>query len=234
LFSPGGAFNFLKHARSNIHLLGYIKSSCIFEAEEIDEAAPALEGLFNPDYFVHRFHNLGQIRSPVSRYQYLDFKTRLPDLYSMQYERLTMACGLKWRTPFLDKEIIDYLATHPEPKTLLEKDTASLLKKLVDDTFPEDLINRPKKTRKNFLSSWVEKANLEPLFQILRDGALIESGILSEAWIMKATKSEEACCANFPKLWSLFTLEIWFRLFINFPVSKTCPTETLKELISRR
>ncbi|NGX58461.1 MAG: Asparagine synthetase [glutamine-hydrolyzing] 1 [Chlamydiae bacterium] len=233
MFSPQAAFNYLKHARSNLWQVGYIKSSSIFTPDQLNQAAPSLKGLFSPDFFIHKFHNLTEIKSRVSSFIYLDFKTRLPDLYIAQYERLTAAHGLDWRAPFLDRDIIELLASFPEPSDLKEKDTASILKGMFSHIFQDELLNRPKKTRKNFLSSWVMDAGLVEIFQLLQTGALVESGIIDEVWILSVTCTPEQCEKYFRNLWSLLVLEVWFRLFINFPVTAECPNLTLKELLTK-
>ena len=232
-FSTQKAFGFLKHARSNLWQVNYIRSNCIFSESMIKRAAPSLSGLFTPDFFIHKFHKLNDIESKVSSFLYLDFKTRLPDLYVAQYERLTTANGLDWRAPYLDRDVIEFLAGFPEPSNLQERETASILKRLFGDVFPEELLYRPKKTRHKFLSSWVIESELFPLFQQLRTGALVESGIIDENWIVSVTSTPEQCQKSFKYLWSLLVLEVWFRLFINFPVTGECPNVTLKELLTK-
>lgn len=233
LFSHATALSLLKNARSNLWLVSYIRSSSVFTEGLLQKAAPSLSNYFTPDFFIHKFHRLTDIDSKVSSFLYLDFKTRLPDLYIAQYERLTMANGVDWRAPFLDRDIIEYLAKIPEPSSLQTEDTALLMKNLLKDSFPEELINRPKKTRKNFLSTWIIPAGLFSLFQTLRQGSLVESGIIDESWIVSVTSSPKSCEAYFQQLWALLVLEVWFRLFINFPVSTECPNLTIEELLTK-
>ncbi len=232
-FNPHLAFNILKHAQSNVWQVGYIRHNCIFSEDLLSRAAPSLSVFFNPDVFVQKFHNLPNIESRTSSFLYLDFKTRLPDLYIAQYEKLTMANGLDWRAPYLDAKIIDYLAGLPEPSSLTEAGTASILKGMFTEIFPKELIYRPKKTPKNFLNSWVKEAGLKEVFQCLNRGALVESGIIDENWILTVTDTVENCEKYFQNLWALLALEVWFRLFINFPVEPKCPEITLMELLTK-
>ncbi len=227
------AFNILQHSQSNVWEVGYIRHNSIFSEEMLNSAAPWISTYFQSDFFVQKFHNLSKIQSHTSSFLYLDFKTRLPDLYIAQFERLTMASGLQWRAPYLDSAIIDYLAGFPEPSSLSEKDTASILKGMFTDTFPNELIYRPKKTRKKFLSSWVKEAGLQEVFQCLNHGSLVESGIIDPNWIKSVTDTPENCEKYFPNLWALLTLEVWFRLFINFPIEPSCPKLSLQELLTK-
>jgi len=232
-FSVQKAFGFLKEARTDLWQVNYIRANSIFSDTLIQQAAPSLAGLFTPDFFIHKFHKLPDIQSRVSSFQYLDFKTRLPDLYTAQYERLTSANGLDWRAPFFDREVIEFLAAFPEPSTLQERETASILKALFKDAFPEELLYRPKKTRRDFLNPWVLESDLFKMFQFLRTGALVESGIIDENWIVTVTTTPQQCQKWFKYLWTLLVLEVWFRLFINIPVTKECPTTSLMELLSK-
>jgi len=231
-FNKEKGLSLLKHTKSNLWLVSYIRNNCIFSENLIKKAAPSLANLFTPDFFIHKFHKLTEIQPGVCSYLYLDFKTRLPDLYIAQYERLTTANGLDWRAPYLDRDVIEFLARFPEPEILQEKETAAILKAMFADVFPKDLLNRPKKTRKKLLSTWVTDSDLFPLFQQLRTGALVESGIIDENWVATVTSSPQKCEENFKILWCLLVLEVWFRLFINLPVTGECPELTLNELLA--
>ena len=228
---PTKSFSLLKFSRSNLELIEYLHSGHIFSDTEMKRAAPALADHFSAGYFVHRFHNLQKLSSPAACYQYLDFKTRLPDLYIMQYERLTMAHGVKWRSPFLDKWIIEMLATYPKPESYTDKETAQLLKRALEPMFPKELIQRPKKTREHFLESWVESANLLEVFRPLTSGTLVDSGVIENRWLEEVTASVPAAKNHFRELWALLILETWFRLFIHQPISLEPPKMTIHELL---
>lgn len=233
IVKPEVAFKMLKHARTNIWLSDYLRLGSIFSPHEIEKACPALGGLFNNDLFLHRFHNLAGISSTVSSFMYLDFKTRLPDLYISQYDKLTSAQGVHWCSPFLAKNVIEFLATLVEPSQISEQQTAAVLKKTLESSFPIELLKRPKRTRKHFLAEWVEPTGLDKIFPLLRKGTLVESGILSERWIADHTSSLPIMEKNFSKLWALLSLEAWFQLFVNFPVGENTPPATIEELLKK-
>lgn len=233
LIYPKAAFNILKIARTNPWQFEYMRHSALFNEADIKVAAPKLSSYFDPDVFLHKFHNLSRITSSVASYLYLDVKTRLPDHYMFQYERITKAHGLSWRTPFLSRELIEYTASLPEPNILSQDETASYLKPLISPIFPESVVKRPKKSRPHFLQSWAEHPEINALFHFLEEGTLVKTGIISESWIKNELKDHGKGNNNFQNLFSLLVLEVWFRLYINHPIRPEPPTTNLNELLAK-
>lgn len=229
--SPRMGMSLLRMSRTNSWQFEYIRSSLLFNETTIKEASPSCSGLFDPDVFLHKFHHLSRIPSSLSSLLYFDFKTRLPDLYILQYERLMSVHGLTWQTPFLDKNIMEYAARLPEPESILESEAASYLKPLIENAFPRTFLNRPKKTRRNFLSSWVDDEKFASLLFLLRRGTLVETGIISKKWLDEQLMSPYQMKANFSKLFAILALEVWFRLFINRSISPSAPSLNLETLL---
>lgn len=227
---PIGALDLLKRYRTNPTRFEYLRQESVFNEEEIKQASPTFAQFFNPEIFLNKFYNFPRIHSHVSSLLYFDVKTRLPDLFIHQYERLMSVHGVQWQTPFLDKNLIEYLAEIPAPETILESQTAYYLKPLIEDTFPRSFISRPKRTRKNFLASWLDYEEFAHLFFLLRRGTLVETGIISEQWIEEQLGSMDQMKLNFSKLFAVLALEVWFRLFINRAISPSAPSITLEQL----
>jgi asparagine synthase (glutamine-hydrolysing) len=155
-------------------------------------------------------------------------KTRLPDHYILQYDRLMNAHGLDWRTPYLDKDLIEYAAAIPEP----ENESSTYLKDLYRGKFPDSLIDRPKKTRRNFLNSWVHKSELKELFPLLRNGTLVNTGLISKKWIEQMCERDETMESAFRFLFSVLILELWFKIYINRPLTFSAPKQSVRDLLS--
>lgn len=231
LYKPA-AYSFLKQARTNPWTYEFLLQNAIFDIKTIAKASPKLYGQFDPEVFLHKFHHLSRIPSHVSAFLYFDIKTRLPDLYIQQYERLTTANGLQWFSPYLERDVVEYLASMPEPSQLSESETAQFLKPILSPVFSPEVINRPKRTRKHLLKSWVRTSELRKIFQLLSKGRLVEAGLISEQWLGEKNKNVETQEAAFSQLWSILALETWFRLYISDPVSKKPPEKSLIELLS--
>jgi asparagine synthase (glutamine-hydrolysing) len=197
----------------------------------VREASPKLSGAFSPETFLNKFHHLSRIPSPVSALLYFDVKTRLPDAYILQYERLTRAFKLCWQTPFLNRKLFEYAASLPEPEALRESETAAYLKPLLQGVFPEAFLSRPKKTRKHFLANWVDHQDIADVFHLLLKGTLVETGYISEKWLAEQLANPDQMRNAFPQLFAILTLEVWFRIFVNRTITPSPPGMSLKELL---
>lgn len=231
-FYPPAAYKMLKIARTNPWQFEFLRHNAIFDETRLQEASPRLAPYFDPDVFLHKFHHLSHIKSRVSSFVYLDIKSRLPDHFMLQYERLTKAKGLSWRCPFLNRDLIEYTAALAEPELLAEDQTAINLKPLIEPIFSDEIINRPKQSRRDFLNSWAEKPELDELFQYLLRGTLVQTGYISDIWLKKELSLYRNNKDNFRILWAILVLEVWFHLFINHPIRPRPSTTNLTELLS--
>ena len=122
----------------------------------------------------------------------------------------------------------------PEPDQLAPDETFFILKAILKDVFPESFINRPKKTRKDFLNSWIEISGLAQLFELLPKGTLAEQGIISEAWIRHNVSTPQRRKDAFRLLWGILILEIWFQLYVNRPIGFMPPDISVHELFGEK
>lgn len=234
ILSPLNSYKMLKGAHTSPYQLTYLQQNAIFQGKDFNHAAPNLAHLFSPEIFLSKFHHISQIKSSAASFLYFDIKTRLPDSYILQYERLTSACNLDWQTPFLDRRIMEYLAGFMEMEGTTEKNSPFFLKTLLKDVFSKSITERPKKTRLHFLEPWIETSEISDLFKMLPYGVLAESGLISEKWLREQVKTPHNIRKSFKLLWSIFTLETWFRLYINSPIQTKPPNLTIRELFSRK
>lgn len=231
-FSKSSVYHLLKEVRSNPWQSEYLEDNVLFHRDELSKAFPTLKGLFDTDIMLRKFNNISRIQSMLSTLMYIDVKTRLPECYILQYDRLTAAHGLDWNAPFFDRKIIEYLAAIPEPLYLREFETASYLKAIAEKIYPPEIVNKPKKTRRNFLRPWLDISELKTAFHMLLQGTLVETGLISQNWLREKTASPKTMHESFDLLWAVLALEVWFRLFINFPVTGQAPSVPLIEFLS--
>ncbi len=229
--SPRRAFHLMKKARTNPWQFEYLQHNALFPEGELAAVAPKIAELFDPEVFLHKFHNLGQISSPVSSFLYFDVKTRLADCFILEMERLTAAHGQYWIPPFLDRHLVEFLAGVPEDEKLSGTETALLLKKLLAKVYPPAFLNRPKQTRQGLLAAWVGRSDLLATFKLLQQGSLIEAGLISEQWLQEKLRSVQTIQDSFNQLWAVLILEIWYRLNINRPIQLRAPNMSVRELL---
>lgn len=225
------AYRLLKESRTDPWQFEYLKQNALFPEHVMRKVSPKLAGLFDPEVFLHKFHHINRVKSSVSSFLYFDVKTRLADCYMLQYDRLTSAHQLSWQTPFLDRSLIEFLASIPEPESLTEDETASYLKRIMKEHLPPSVVQRAKRTRMNFLSSWIEKSAFHEICRQLEYGTLVETGIVSREWLNYVLATPERRINSFKYLWAIFTLEMWFQLFINRPIVPGVPDIPVNKLL---
>ncbi len=219
------SYTLLRQSRLDPWQFAFLRQNALFSESLMQSAAPKLASFFDAEVFLAKFHNLERVTKPVSALLYFDIKTRLPDCFMLQFERLTAAHGLDWKAPFLSRALVEFAAGIP-----LEKNGEAWLKLLLEGSVSSDILNRPKLSRPHFLQSWGPE--LKELFQLLLRGVLVESGFVSAAWIKRQIQSQESLQSHFRHLFALLMLEIWFRLYIDGPIQTHPPTLSVKELLT--
>jgi asparagine synthase (glutamine-hydrolysing) len=93
---------------------------------------------------VLRVHDRKAPADPLSRVQYLDFKTYLPGDILTKVDRASMAHSLEVRVPFLDHPLIEWATRLPQQAKVRHGEGKWLLKRAMRPYLPEALLDRPK------------------------------------------------------------------------------------------
>lgn len=107
----------------------------------------AFSGLDENALYARRKHWLSRVDGCdlLSRMQYLNIKSYLPDDILVKVDRMSMAHGLECRSPFLDYRIVEFAARLPfEAKIDRFGKQKLLLRHLLQRYVPEALFERPK------------------------------------------------------------------------------------------
>jgi asparagine synthase (glutamine-hydrolysing) len=153
------------------------------------------------DHYWHLRRYWREDVDPITRVQYVDFKTYLPDDILTKVDRATMAVGLEARPPFLDHKLVELAFAIPAPIRFRQAEKKYLLKRAVADRLPPEIINRGKKGFSSPLMQWMQQGSawtqrfLGDRPTIVRNGA--ERGL------------ERRNLG--PKHWALLVLEQWAR-----------------------
>lgn len=227
-----GALRFLKHYPTNPWQEEYLSENAVMSRNMLATAAPDLFHLFDPEIFLNKFYHLPRIASNIDASLYLDVKTRLADLYILQFETLTAANKVSWQTPLLDIEIIEFLASLPKDM-FVQKPSTTLMRQILEGVFPSHVLARNKMPRRQLLQSWSQNKNVKKIFELLLSGTVVGNGTISKRWLQNLLSCPESTRVNpFQLIWSVLCLEIWFRLFIDNPVKKKPPGISTLELLS--
>lgn len=127
---------------------------------------------------------------------------------------MSMANSLEVRTPFLDYEVVDFVAQLP----VSSKINANIRKRLLQDTFkdilPAELYNRPKKGFEVPLLKWLRK-DLKDMIEndLLSDNFIESQGIFD---VSEIRKLKQKLFSSNPedthaRIWGLLVFQYWFK-----------------------
>lgn len=196
-------------------------------------------------YTDHLWHQLGsknsalEITEPfnnanaddlLDRMLYTDFVTRLPEHSLMLTDRMTMAHGLEARSPFLDHELVEFLAKVPANIKVQNNRPKYLMRKLARDYLPIQILQREKQGFMLPIAYWFRTGLFPLVSKILENSYFVKEG-----WFKKETiqtlLSEHRNNRNdhHVRLWMLLNLELWHQLYID-NVGQGAMAEKLQEL----
>lgn len=143
----------------------------------------------------------------------MDFNSTLFNDLLVKMDIATMANSLEGRSPFLCKELLEYVPGLPDKTKIDGSTTKVLLRKLALQYLPAELINQPKRGFEVPLKSWVNNDLKEMIFGYLSmPGALyrqyFKKGFV-EALMNNSVKMPAEKRAKL--LWTLFCMEVWYQ-----------------------
>ena len=104
----------------------------------------------------------------ISNMQKIDFTTYLPDDILTKVDRASMANSLEVRVPFLNHSVINFMNNLPLDFKIKNNKSKIMLRDILNDYLPKDIINRPKKGFAIPLQKWTRTTFKE---EILDTGA---------------------------------------------------------------
>lgn len=124
---------------------------------------------------------------PLAKAQFLELTMFMSGyLLSAQGDRMGMANSVEGRYPFLDHRIIEFCASLPPDYKLKGMNEKVLLKELMKERIPEEILNRPKQAyRAPIISSFLGKEVPGFVKDILSPSFLIESDIFNPESVTK-------------------------------------------------
>ncbi len=165
----------------------------------------AFSGIFNAEN--------AKKASYFDRMLHFDFKTSLPALLMVE-DRMGMAFGLESRVPFLDHELIEFVATMPANFKLKDGNSKFILKESMGRKYlPESILNR--KDKMGFPApfvEWVKGPAREFVMDALSGERAASRPYIDNKRALTKIQGESAFGRN---IWGLLCLELWQREFLD-------------------
>jgi asparagine synthase (glutamine-hydrolysing) len=152
----------------------------------------------------------------INRLLYLDSKTYLPGDILTKVDRMSMAHSIEAREPLLDHKLIEFVGTIPASLKLRGLQTKHILKRALDGLVPDQIINRPKQGFGVPINKWLNNDLREMLNDTLTDSRTRQRGYFNQNAVEAMLDEHRRGRRDHAlQLWSLLTLELWHRTFID-------------------
>ena len=145
----------------------------------------------------------------LSRQIYTDFKSYLPDDILTKVDRMSMAVSLEVRPPFLDNNLVSYLAGLPSELKLKGFRSKYILKRVAKNLLPQAIISRKKSGFSMPVKNWL-RCELRPLLDGL-GGSLSQHGpFFNEDYVQRLIDEHDTLRTDHSHiLWTLIVFNTW-------------------------
>lgn len=222
-------YSILRNIDINPEQVAYLMNTALFRAKNIRQASPHLYKAFHPELFPQRFHKLTALSGSINFALYYDAKTTLPDCLLTAYDKLFSAQGIHVVHPFLDNDMVEFLAHVPESLKFESQMPGILLRHLMEKLSPS--LPLPSEETNDFVEKWRHHEAFRRLFEKLKRGRLVEEGLISAKWLKQELGYPYLIPTSFRQLWAVLIMEIWFRLFINRPIDASLSQMSVEDLL---
>jgi len=197
-------------------LEGYFNSVSVFRP---DEKAHLFTGEFQrqlADYdsleVLRKHYDEADTTDPLSRIQYVDIKTYLPDDILAKVDRASMAVSLELRAPILDHQFMELVASIPSDLKLRGRTGKYIFKKAMEPLLPQDILYRSKQGFAIPLNRWFRQELKDLGYDLVV--ASNTDGILDGNYLSKIWKQHQA--GTFDRsayLWTVLMFRKWQQVF---------------------
>jgi asparagine synthase (glutamine-hydrolysing) len=151
--------------------------------------------------------------SGLKKIMNLDFDTNLFSDLLVKMDIATMANSLEGRSPFLSKELLEYIPTLADSHKIKGKTTKYMLRKLAAQYLPAVLTGQPKRGFEIPLKSWVNNELKEPVFDYLTSSQCFYKNFVQQEFVLDLLSKKIKISAEKRAkiLWTLLSLEIWYK-----------------------
>lgn len=154
----------------------------------------------------------------VNQMCYVDTKLFLPNLNLMYTDKAMMAASVEGRPCLLDHELVEFAFRIPGNLKIRGLTQKYIFKKAMERYLPRDVVYRAKSPFGAPLRSWMRGQLLPMVRDLYSHDAVRKRGIFRYDVIAGMIEENRTGREDYAhRLWSLLTLELWFREFIDNP-----------------
>ena len=188
--------------------------------------AESLNGTSSLDIVVDRLAKFADQKDPVAAFMARDLETNLADDALVKVDRMSMACSLEVRCPFLDHKLVEFAATIPTEMKLTWTQKKVIFKEALADVLPHEITTRGKSGFEVPFGAWFKGGDLRALLDdclspesIRRRGMFDPKGVERlHAAILSEEVGNDLNISAYQlrhRVWILLMFELWARQYID-------------------
>ncbi len=151
----------------------------------------------------------------LSRLQYLDLKSYLPNDILTKVDRMSMAHSIEAREPLLDHRLVEFAATIPPELQIQGNTTKYIFKKAMEGILPDEILQRPKRGFAIPIGHWFRGQLSLYVRDLLLSRTSLDRAIFRKSAIERLIDMNDRGRSMDLQLWTMITFELWCRRFID-------------------
>jgi len=145
----------------------------------------------------------------------VDIQVYLQELL-MKQDQMSMAASIESRVPFLDHELVEFVAGLPVGLKVRGRTTKYILREGLKRFLPREILHRPKQGFPVPLSRWFRGEFASWVDEFVLGERSVERGLFSRRALEELKRQHERAEADHgQRLWALVNLEVWQRIFLD-------------------
>ena len=182
----------------------YLQLVTHWEPATVAPGAPETHGILFDERVAGEFPEL------LSRMQFLDLVTYLPDDILTKVDRASMAVALEARVPLLDHRVVEYAWRLPQRMKIRNGKSKWVLRQILDRHVPRAITERPKMGFGIPLGEWLRGPLRDWAEHLLSEQRLREGGLLDPSPVRRYWQEHVSGERNWQYLiWDVLMLEAW-------------------------
>jgi asparagine synthase (glutamine-hydrolysing) len=177
---------------------------------EIDYPEQIVLGAKEPHTWLTQFGMRMPIQDPKQQMMFLDAMTYLPDDILVKVDRAAMANSLETRVPFLDHRVVEFASRLPMNMKIRDGETKWLLRQVLYQYVPKELIERPKAGFGIPLAEWLRGPLRNWVEPLIDEQRLLREGYFNVHYIRNLWNAHLSGARNHQALlWSILMFQVW-------------------------
>ena len=195
-------------------LINDVLLSQTYTSDQLEELLSAK--ITRPDSFFSSENMLNASLGELDKLLAIDYKTYMPDDILVKVDRAGMSTSLEGREPLLDHRIIEFAAQLPENLKMKGDNKKYLLKQIVHDYVPSEMMERPKMGFGVPVFNWLRNDLRYYAEEYMSDASFEKHGLFKIKGVKHIMHQFYQGNRNYNNLfWYLLMFQMWYKKWMS-------------------